>query len=432
MHLNRAHRFGLDQAGSIAWPFLWLLVVLAVTGLAIDLGNAWRQQAMLQVTATAAAHAGALGLPDPDIAAEQATRVARLNLPTASFGEVTPATLVQTGRWDPQRRQLDTDSTEPDAVRAVALRTRANGNPVPTYLLDLARIDHFDVAAESIVQRFVPDCLRHGLIANGRVLLSSDNTIPASLCIHGAEGLSPGSGNIFAEGADVSTRHPASLAAGTIALADNPGLAEALHAADHRSRLVRHLTQVIAALGSGTSPRPGGQIDAPGEAPVELAAAILDPAEVQQGRLHVVSCPAGERLVIPGPVLRRAVIVTDCPVHLSADARLHDVTIATTSLSDTAVTADEGAAIGARDDCAPGGGAQILALGGIALTQPVTLDGAQLAAGRSIALAVLPGGIRSSSVQAGQDIALLTDGALGTCPGPADFVYDPGHYRVVK
>ena len=61
--LNNLRRFGSNEDGiATVWSIFWLILCLAISGLAIDVTNAYKVHQILQTTADVSAHAGALEL----------------------------------------------------------------------------------------------------------------------------------------------------------------------------------------------------------------------------------------------------------------------------------------------------------------------------------------------------------------------------------
>jgi hypothetical protein len=107
-----------------------LMVVFGFGALAVDLGQLYLTQALLQVAATSAAAAAALDLPDEAAAAITAVAFAEANMPPADHGNVLASDDVQTGHWDEVSGTFTASGTPRNAVRVTTRRDTSQGNGV--------------------------------------------------------------------------------------------------------------------------------------------------------------------------------------------------------------------------------------------------------------------------------------------------------------
>lgn len=175
-----------DEAGAMTfWLLVWTIGFLAFAGLAIDLTNAYRTRALLQSTADAAAHAGAMELLKSNSAANvpsRARQIALMNLDTSVYGDTVKLGDVEVGVWD--GASFTPGGAPANAVRATARRAEANGNALPTSLLRIIAIADLDVAADAVAVLSYPDCPDDGIIARGQAKFTAQNAFSGDVCIH--------------------------------------------------------------------------------------------------------------------------------------------------------------------------------------------------------------------------------------------------------
>ncbi len=202
----RIHEFANneDGAGTIM-GLLWFMLLVGITGMAVDVTDGFRNRTMLQATADASALAGAIDLPDNSAAAvATAVSYAVDNMGTEINGSVLDPADVQVGLWDAATQSLDTTSLLPDAVMVTVRRSAENANAVPVNFLRIMGLQTWNVTAQAVAQRFIPGCLRDGLIAREIVDMSSNNGFVNEICIHGEQGVDLQSNNYFETGVNVS------------------------------------------------------------------------------------------------------------------------------------------------------------------------------------------------------------------------------------
>ncbi|HSF95370.1 MAG TPA: pilus assembly protein TadG-related protein, partial [Thermohalobaculum sp.] len=181
-----------EDGGYTMWFLTWFAMFVMFSGLAVDIGDAFRVETELQATADAAALAGAMSLPDDNAVVNQALLVAEGNMPKVMgtqplHGNVTKPSEIVTGYWDIPSKTFVPGGTPKNAVYVVTRRGDANENPLsPMFLRILAAWDfrNFDLATVAIAAQYVPQCLLYnGLVAGNKIDFQSGNTF-AGLCLH--------------------------------------------------------------------------------------------------------------------------------------------------------------------------------------------------------------------------------------------------------
>ncbi len=189
MNCALVSRFLADQrGGGTIMGLLWFILLVGITGMAVDTTNGFRARTMLQATADAAALAAVIDLPDQAAVAASAIVYAGVNMPSFPYGEVLDPADVLVGLWDPATSSLDTTAALPDSVMVTARQAGQNENPVQVNFLRIVGLTEWNVRAQAVAQRFVPECLKDGLIARGVVDISSNNDFVREICVHGQLG----------------------------------------------------------------------------------------------------------------------------------------------------------------------------------------------------------------------------------------------------
>jgi len=208
------------EAASAAWSIFWTICFLLLAGFIIDTSNAYKYRQVLTATADSASLAAIMnyreleyyGLYDqndedyytadgntPPSGYSRARTVARgiagRIMGTAKNGDVIADQDVELGHWTGSAfLPWDGTSAKPgviNAARATAHRSarRANSsdaNPLDTLLLGaFGGLDWWDIAAVSIAESYIPGCYTDGLMAMGKVDMSSNNSFYGEICIHG-------------------------------------------------------------------------------------------------------------------------------------------------------------------------------------------------------------------------------------------------------
>ena len=389
------------EEGVITSLSLFLLVVmLMIGGLALDVMNMTVQRTKLQVTADAVAHAAILARRSnsEDDAIDMAHDLALMNMPPERYGDAIQRQDIQFGRWDAEAEAFTPDPGVRDAVRVVPQRDLGRGNAVPTYLLYLVGLDHWDLRTEAIFLAERDPCFNDGFVARGPVSFNSNNHFASEFCVHSNDHVWLRQNNVFEPGARVSMPNLDDLDVPGGDTSGNPGLDEALVEARMELEILDQLPDIIADLTEFGSEHVPGYVHASGV--IELDAGDISASDFQTGRIHRVSCESGgnqgggnqgggqgggNRLDIPNnAVLHNIVLVTDCAISFGQGSAVEESIIATTSTSDQSIRGSAGARFGRDNGCAGGAGTQVLTRGGMFFPANLTVYGGQLIAAGTI------------------------------------------------
>jgi len=416
---------------------LWFALLVGICGLAVDSTNGFRSLTMLQATADATSLAAAIDLPDTNAAVATAVDFAAINMSVESSGSVLDPADVHIGRWDPVNYGLDTGSAFPDAVMVTVRQTDANSNPVPVNFLRIIGLMSWNVEAQAVSQRFIPECLRDGLIARGIVDISSNNDFVREICIHGQLGVEMQNHNYHELGVTVSMPRLDMLTIPTQGMTSNPGLPDALRENILDPRMVNHIDDIMLELVTQSTPP---SVFLPSYVTNNTVIEVdekFDLSTAVPGNIYHVLCNPNKNVRIPSnSTVTGVVIVAECEVHIGAGATVTSSIIASRSGGNGNVSkANVGVAanvqLGLPDNCAVGGGVQIFSNATIHTAASTAIDGVQMVAVGDIELGAQDEGINGISAQSGHDITLTSNNQFGLCSGGAPNLFTVPYYRLV-
>jgi hypothetical protein len=438
-------------------------------GLAVDMTDAYRNQTLLQSTADAAALAGVMSLPDQDGAIAQALLYSADNMNPAVNGEVLKNAEVIFGNWDFATKTFTPGTTEPDAVRVITRRADANGNPLATNFLRILSLwglplDRWNISVEAVATKYVPNCIRDGLVAANRVHTNGNNNYINEICIHGQNvvddlgqdyAIELNNGNDFESGVQVSMPDLERMPMRNGTCENNPGLCSdaVLFEGDIWPKDVEYLDAMIQGMQSGTAYMPDYiyVTDAEGNYVMDEFSNPLvhyeeiDNAENYAGEylpntIYNMKCSNGNKTVnLPADTtISNVVIVADCSINSSNGLHLENVVLASSyagngpnGLSQNAITLASGTYLGNGDYCAKGGGVQIYSASSVLIAAGGEFHGLQIIARHDVQFTARNVGVYGMNVQAGHDIFLTSNNDFGLCPGSGDDKY-AWHYRLVR
>ncbi|OUS05315.1 hypothetical protein A9Q96_12065 [Rhodobacterales bacterium 52_120_T64] len=222
---DRLDDFVEDESGiATVWSMFWLILCFSISGLAIDVTNAWKVHTILQSTADSSALAGAYELQSRDTSNQNLSNIdinvavkdwavdfAEQNMNVGRYGDALLRQDVQLGYWiaetfvpmavSPTNAVDYNAAPQADAVRVI---TRQSGtgatSAVGTFFLRFVGFDRFTVSTSATVKIFIQQCQYDGLIATGQVKLSTGQEFLNKFCVHGEDGIYAAQNNYFDEG----------------------------------------------------------------------------------------------------------------------------------------------------------------------------------------------------------------------------------------
>lgn len=430
-------RFWRGEAGSMtAFGLFIFLAAAMVAGYAIDTGNAIETLTTLQATADSAAHDALVKrqTATASAAATAAVALAQADMPSARFGTILTAQDVVFGTWDASSQSFTAGSGSKSAVQVTTQMTQGNGNALPTLLLRMAGLAHWNLAARSVFTTYYPGCLGVGFIANGEVSFQSDNSFGAGFCVLSNDYVSMNSNDSFDEGAIVEMPDLSELQLPSSGLSSDPGLSDALRQGGLDIKVLRELPDIISGIASGNSSDLPSYIT--NSTPVALSTkGNLSASNFTSGQLYTASCNGGQGMKFANSVtLKNVVISTNCDVTFGQGDVLQNVVIATTATDAKSFSAPSSLQIGALDasGSVPTGSAELLTLGGMDMASQLSVDGAQLVAEGDISFSAQGTGIDCASFVAGGQIIGSSNMAMGACPAGLGWDYQAPYFRMVQ
>ena len=94
------------------------------------------------------------------------------------------------------------------------------------------------------------------------------------------------------------------------------------------------------------------------------------------------------------------------------------------------MTGASGSTFGADDDCAPGGGAQVITLGGMRFPCGLGIFGSQLLAQGDVEFAARADGIQGASIVAGGEIDATSNSTMALCNNGMEGNFELPYFRM--
>jgi hypothetical protein len=419
-----------DESGvATVWSLGFTIVFIMIGGLAIDVGNAFRDRNLLQATADAAALAGVHNINNATTARADANAIALANMPVANFGTVLDDANILIGTWNHSTRVFTETNVNPDAIRVLARQETNNGNPVATFFLKLIALDRWNISAAATAQGFYRQCHHDGMIAGGTVQLSSNNSFVNNYCIHGEQGVQVSSNNTFQNGVKVTMYDLDDFQMPNSGFQTNTGLQPALGEDFIRPVLALKAAAIVTSLGNPASNYQPANVS-PSSTVVTHAKNSFNSGNLVQNRVNTVTCSGNQQIAINTNV-SNVVFVTNCRINFGTGVVLTNSVFATSSTVGNSVLGGQNMQLGANDNCADGGGSQIVTAGGVSFPAGSKLYGSQVISGENIHIAAQGNGIQGSSFQAAGDIQQTSNGGFGLCNGNTDPLTKVISYRLV-
>jgi hypothetical protein len=438
----KVHNFLIDEAGGgTVMGLLWFALLVGICGLAVDVTDGFRNRTMLQATADATALAAAIDLPDESAVRATANTYSIDNMGVEINGHVLDDTDVHIGLWDGATQSLDTGSAFPDAVMVTVNRSAANANAVPVNFLRIIGLQTWNVTAQAVAQRFIPECLNDGLIARKYVDMSSNNSFVNNICIHGQLGVNIQSNNYFEEGVNVSMIDLDTLEIPASGMTSNIGLPEALRENSLDPRDVNHVDETMRKFLD-----PGSDVQNSYTSTTEEVIykdEKFDLANAEYGRIYFIECAPNKNVSIPShAVIDGVVIIAECEIKINAGATITNSVLGSLSggnpgqgegggISSANIGVAANVQLGTPDNCAEGGGVQLFSNATIHTAASTGIDGVQMIAAGDIELGARDLGINGISAQAGGTITLTSNNQFGLCSGGAPNLFTVDYYRLV-
>lgn len=445
--LRRHHR---EEDGSISIIALFLFVaVCALLGIALDTASAYRTRTQLQVAADTGGHAALYERADK-LATESSAKLAGAGLAAKNLDMLPVNAVVRVedvvfGDWNAEKKLFTPRAGSRAAVRVTATRSAERSNPVQTFLLGFAGLNYWNISTHSVVETYRPDCLHEGFISEGILDIQGNNVFAPTFCLHSNTHVSLNQNNVFQPGSFVSMPNLDLLDIPDSGFEQNIGLREALREGTYNIRILQRINPIKNGILAGTRYVPPYITDYNVNT---VYGDMLTVSNFTAGKIYTLTCKrmhsgkpesvARVRLSVdnspskPDSILDKVVVISPCPIEFGAGVELHDAVIISTSTEDDAFYAASGLQVGKNDNCAPGGGAQLLTLGGMRFPANLALFGGQLIAAKDIEFAARADGLMGASIIAGGEIDGTSNAAMGHCTTGMAGNFELDYFRLVE
>ena len=456
-----------DGAGTV-FSLLLFVSLVALGGIAVDVTNVTMARTELQVTADAVAHSALLSrerMSEPDAKAV-ALALAEQNMTAAEAGVVIREEEIVFGDWDSASLtftpQVDPDE-RPTAVQVVARQDTTNANPLATFMLRIVGFDQWDVSVVSVFATYEPGCLREGFVAESEVDIQSNNIYRNGFCIHSNDVVSMNNNNFFEAGTIVSMPDSTRFEMPPAGEESNEGLYQALRYGEMQIRLINALREVPSTpFGTGSDAMwdfiqlatRNGQLSYVTDVPRQITIVNGQPARsgassntveagrdlldrdglptLRQNAVNYVSCSNASTQLSIGQVLSNVVIITNCQIQFGSAGGVENGLIATLNTGASSIGGASETRIGAIDNCAAGGGAQLVSLGGMNFAAGVSIHGGQLIALDEISFAANGAGLRGTSIISGDTVSGTSNMQMGLCGSGMEGNLSLDYFRMVQ
>lgn len=433
---RRRAALAAQEDGGLGIFGLLLFITMAVIGaIAVDYANLIAARTQLQAAADTAAHAALYTRErlSADEAKQAAVDRVTAAMPADRYGSVIAVDEILFGHFDPATRAFTPDPASREGVMVRTRRVRSAGNPVPSILFHLSGISDWDIARQAVFVAHRPVCMTEGFVAQGIVDIQSNNAFYNGFCIHSNTHVEVNQNNSFEEGTVVSMPDLDKLVLPASGFESNEGLQDALREDRRHIRILNRLDDVVAGTmtyGSETMP------DYVTDPDVEYHhnQNKLAVSELVPNHYNVITCPSGSVTLDFDQPLRDMVVYTDCALRLQKkngqDVVVENARIISTSTDSRAIDSNSNVRLGADDDCAPGGGAQIVSYGGVNVTSNLQAYGAQIVARTNIDFTSNADGIEGASFIAGGWIDGQSNMTMGFCNSGMEDNLSVPYYRL--
>jgi Flp pilus assembly protein TadG len=447
---SRASRFVVQSDGSMGiYALLIFVSVCMIVGLSMDVANAYKVRSEIQVAADTAAHSALLTrLRDGRTQAIQnAVDTAAVNLTGSRATNVINTADVSFGRWDRATKTFTPDPNATTAVMVKARRDRSRLNGVNTFVMSFVGLKAWDVNAVAVAETYRPSCLREGFVAENLIDIQSNNGFENGFCMHSNTSISINQNNYFEAGTIVSMPHLDDLDIAASGFKQNDGLLEALRESFYNIRVLNRIQDIVRGLTLGDLPTlkamtAGGAgttleyITNP--VPLTVTGCDLTMSNLTTGRIHIVNCGSTLKL---GGTIKKVALVTSAQIQFTKEGQFEDAIIATSNTGAMSLKGPAGSGgkkgsgldnitFGKNDDCAAGGGIQLVTLGGVHMAAGLNMYGSQVLAAGRIEFAANADGIEGVSMVSADTVSGTSNMQMGFCGTGMEGNFEVDYYRL--
>jgi len=425
--------FVTDEGGMVTHlALVVLMIVLLFSGIAVDSTNAWRVKYILQTAADAAAHAAIMKLPDENAALDAALELANDNLAPISSQSAITQDAVEFGNWNPDLRVFSTEETPINSVKVTATRSSANTvpNPLPTFFLRFSGFKNWDIQVKSVAYLSSQKCSSADISSNGIVAFNSENDFYNGFCVQAAQGLTLDTHNQFDDDNLLSVANTADVSfSGSESLSTNVGRGTSASSASlvysdviaTKAGISAPYTVDVAALAASyLDPYSNIQpsyINA-NSAVIQVNANDVKYTSFAPGRIYNVQCgeTSGDTAqFFHGATLSEVVIISNCAINIGAESVLKDVVLISKASGNDSVYISEKVQLGAKDECASGGGVSIYSAGSTNSESNIEVNGVYISSVGTVDINADSDAIAGIAIDAGGNVTFDHTAQFGTC-----------------
>jgi Flp pilus assembly protein TadG len=430
-----------SEDGALTVVNLFFLCTIALlAGIAIDVASVISARTQLQATADAAAHAA---LVEREWHTEQeaktkAISVASTNMTNTRYGEVLKQQNIVFGDYDRATDTFTQDNNSRNAVFVETERLSSNNNPVGTFLLQFAGLWNWDVRTAAIYETYIPTCLMEGFVAENVIDIQSNNSYFNGFCIHSNSYVTINNNNYFEPGTIVSMPDSDDMVVNITGNGTdkNEGLQEALREGKWFIKILNRIEAIrtgVQTIGHRyardyTTNFSVVDINVDMKSLKQGNKWVIQPSNLQQGRVYKVSC--GLKLDLKPGTYEKLVIIADCPVELSNGVVLIDTVLLTTYSGAKSVYSPANIVLGKNDNCAAGGGAQVVTKGSVDFSAGLQMYGSQIIAGGNVEFSSNADGLQGASIVAGGRIDSTSNMNFAFCGSGMEHSFLDEYFRL--
>ncbi len=405
--------------------------LIALGGIAVDVANIITARTHLQIAADAAAHTAIYvrDTEDANTAKARAVDEARANMPSERFGDIINVSDIEFGTYDHDTFQFTADPSSRSAVMVSAFRVSERTNSVGGFLLRIVGKRDWDMVVPSVFETYRPACLREGFVADNRVEIQSNNIYGNGFCIHSNTYVAVNSGNHWEDGTVVSMPRLSDLQLPNSGYESNTGLEPALMTNKYRLRILQRIEEITDGVQDPSSRHFRPWINS--AAIVNLTGNKIKAADLTPNRIHRMTCNGGQIMIEANEIIKDVVIIGyGCRFQIGQGVKLIDTTLITTSANVKSINAPAGFQIGKDDNCAPGGGAQVVTYGGVDVAADLKMFGGQILALGPVAFSANANGIEGASIVSGSTIDGTSNMSMSFCGDGMENNFEAEYFRM--
>jgi hypothetical protein len=311
-----------------------------------------------------------------------------------------------------------------------AFRVSDRANTVGSFFMRFIGKDDWDMVVPSVYETYRPTCFREGFVANDVVDVQSNNTYSNGFCIHSNRHVSLNSNNAFETGTIVSMPNIENIDLPRSGYETNAGLFEARRPGKYRMHILNRTQDILDGMTDDASRYFR-------EDYINLAAAVyptlknkMTVGDFTANRVNIITCGTQGVTLETGTYANMVIIGRGCNFTLQNGVRLEDMTLISTSTDDRSIYSPQGLVLGRDDDCAEGGGAEIVTWGGVRVAAAMEMYGSQILAHGPVYFQANADGMQGASIVSGSWIDANSNTSFAFCGTGMSNAFQAEYFRL--